>query len=230
MRQRILLIEDDLDISNMIERFLTKEGYTLVCAYDGETAIEILKKDFFTLLVLDLMLPKMDGITCLKAIRMQSLVPIIILSAKGSDIDKALGLGFGADDYLAKPFSMTELLARVKALIRRASYQKEMSVNSIQIGALSILPDTYSVLKKDQTIQLTLKEFKILYLLAMNGNKIFTKEEIYQRVWKEDYYEDANVINVHISRLREKIEDNPSRPKYVKTIWGIGYRWGSESD
>ncbi|MBS7531017.1 response regulator transcription factor [Hazenella sp. IB182353] len=230
MRQRILLIEDDLDISNMIERFLTKEGYTLVCAYDGETAIEILKKDSFTLLVLDLMLPKMDGITCLKAIRMQSLVPIIILSAKGSDIDKALGLGFGADDYLAKPFSMTELLARVKALIRRASYQKEMSVNSIQIGALSILPDTYSVLKKDQTIQLTLKEFKILYLLAMNGNKIFTKEEIYQRVWKEDYYEDANVINVHISRLREKIEDNPSRPKYVKTIWGIGYRWGSESD
>ncbi|WLR43414.1 response regulator transcription factor [Bacillus carboniphilus] len=230
MGKRILLIEDDLHISKMVVDFLTKEGYIVVCAYDGELAVEMMKKDAFDLLILDLMLPNMDGIDCLKIIRMDSLVPIMILSAKDSDIDKALGLGFGADDYLAKPFSLTELLARVKALIRRASYKTKENVDSIKLDGIEILPNSYSVIKNNQTIQLTLKEFQILNMLATNRNKIFTKEELYRRVWKEAYYEDANIINVHISRLREKIEEDPSSPKHVKTIWGIGYRWGDPHD
>ncbi|WP_425432244.1 response regulator transcription factor [Gracilibacillus orientalis] len=212
----------------MVDNFLRKEGYTIVCAYDGEKAIETVQQESFDLLILDLMLPKKDGIECLKTIRMHSLVPIIILSAKGSDLDKALGLGFGADDYLSKPFSMTELLARVKALLRRAGYQIEQNDQVTKVDGLEILPATYSVKKNNQSIQLTLKEFQILQLLIGQRNKIFTKEEIYRRVWKEDYYEDANIINVHISRLREKIEDNPSSPLYVKTIWGIGYKWGDQ--
>ncbi|WP_208591258.1 response regulator transcription factor [Gracilibacillus suaedae] len=228
MSQRILLIEDDANISEMVDNFLSEEGYTIVCVYDGETAIETVQQESFDLLILDLMLPKKDGIECLKVIRTHSLVPIMILSAKGSDLDKALGLGFGADDYLAKPFSMTELLARLKALLRRAGYQTEQNDQVTKVEGLEILPDTYSVMKNNQSIQLTLKEFKILQLLIGQRNKIFTKEEIYRRVWKEDYYEDANIINVHISRLREKIEDNPSSPLYVKTIWGIGYKWGDQ--
>ncbi len=212
----------------MIASFLDKEGYSVACEFDGEAGIESVQKNKFDLVILDLMLPKKDGLECLRTIRLHSLVPVIILSAKGSDVDKALGLGFGADDYLSKPFSMTELLARIKALLRRAGYQAESSFNKPQqFGGLSIIPDTYSVVKNDRPIQLTLKEFDILQLLANQRQKVFTKEEIYRRVWKEEYYEDANVINVHIRRLREKIEDDPSSPKYVKTIWGIGYMWGS---
>ena len=163
----------------------------------------------------------------MKIIREKSSIPIVIMSAKDQDIDKALGLGLGADDYISKPFSMIELLARVKAAIRRAtkySSHQEKAENIIHIGDLTIDITNFSVTKKKEQIKLTSKEFEILKLFATNRNRVFTKEQIYHFVWNEEYYGDENIINVHMRRLREKIEEDPSKPQYIKTLWGIGYK------
>lgn len=226
---KILLVEDDVEISEMVSVQLGKEGFDLVKAVDGEEAIVNFAKYAFDLVILDLMIPKVSGMDILKSIRENSKVPVLIMSAKDSDVDKALGLGFGADDYLTKPFSMIELTARVKAIIRRATdYSKEeQAVNSFrQIGDLSIDLENFSVLKKGTEIKLTSKEFSILKLFVTNPSRVFTKAQLYRFIWNDDYYGDENVINVHIRRLREKIEDNPSDPCYIKTIWGIGYKLG----
>ena len=184
--------------------------------------------DDFDLVVLDLMMPKMDGMETLKLIREKSSVPILIMSAKDSDVDKAIGLGFGADDYITKPFSMIEISARIKAGIRRATKysgsQKEEEKLSVKLGDITIDLENFSVIKNGQQIQLTSKEFEILKLFVSNPNRVFTKAQIYSFVWKEEYYGDENVINVHMRRVREKIEDDPSNPKYIKTLWGIGYK------
>ena len=184
-------------------------------------------KDSFDLILLDIMLPNLDGLEAMKIIREKSSIPIVIMSAKDQDIDKALGLGLGADDYISKPFSMIELLARVKAAIRRAtkySSHQEKAKNIIHIGDLTIDITNFSVTKKKEHIKLTSKEFEILKLFATNRNRVFTKEQIYHYVWNEEYYGDENIINVHMRRLREKIEDDPSKPQYIKTLWGIGYK------
>ena len=227
MQDHILLVEDDQSICEMVEKYLTKEGFSITTANDGEQAIVQFSQGSFDLILLDIMLPNLDGLEAMKIIREKSSIPIVIMSAKDQDIDKALGLGLGADDYISKPFSMIELLARVKAAIRRAtkySSHQEKAENIIHIGDLTIDITNFSVTKKKEYIKLTSKEFEILKLFATNRNRVFTKEQIYHFVWNEEYYGDENIINVHMRRLREKIEEDPSKPQYIKTLWGIGYK------
>ncbi|MFB9327648.1 response regulator transcription factor [Paenibacillus aurantiacus] len=231
MSKRILLAEDDHEISQLIESHLRQENYTVYAAHDGEEAAALFEREPFDLILLDLMLPKLSGMELLKRIRETSVVPVLVISAKGSDLDKALGLGFGADDYVSKPFSMIELTARVQAAIRRATQyiQPESSPAAPPVMSFKDLTldlHTFSANVKGKRVQLTAKEFHILKLFLSHRNRVFTKEQIYQLVWEDDYYGNENVINVHIRRLREKIEDDPSSPQYIRTIWGIGYKMG----
>jgi DNA-binding response OmpR family regulator len=231
MPKRILLAEDDHEISQLIESHLKQENYTVYTANDGEEAAAFIEKEEFDLILLDLMLPKINGMDLLKRIRESSVVPVLIISAKGSDLDKALGLGFGADDYLSKPFSMIELTARVQAVIRRATQYTQTESNpadppTISFKDLILDLHTFSAIVKGNSVQLTSKEFHILKLFLTHRSRVFTKEQIYQLIWEDDYYGNENVINVHIRRLREKIEEEPSTPQYIRTIWGIGYKMG----
>lgn len=227
MNKKLLIIEDDISLSEMVSDYLKKEGYVLSHAFDGEEAIQKYKQNTFDLIILDIMMPKMDGIEVMKQIRMESSIPILIVSAKDTDVEKALGLELGADDYLCKPFSLIEFSARVKAALRRADYSKEeIGEKTLQYKELTADPNNFSVWKQENKIQLTAKEFAILLLFLNHPDHVFTKAQIYQSVWKDDYFGDENVINVHIRRLREKIEDSPSNPKYITTLWGIGYKLG----
>ncbi|OCX55528.1 DNA-binding response regulator [Lysinibacillus sp. AR18-8] len=228
MQKHILLVEDDEAIREMVDNYLTMEGFQVTTATNGEEALQNCLQNIFDLVILDIMIPKLNGLEVLKIIREQAALPIIIMSAKDSDVDKALGLGLGADDYIAKPFSMLEFSARVKAVIRRAtkySSQAEQKQEVLEIDNLKIDIVNFSITKSGQEIKLTSKEFSILKLFVTNRHKVFTKEQIYQMIWKDAYYGDENIINVHIRRLREKIEDDPSHPHYIKTLWGIGYKF-----
>ncbi|MFJ5790858.1 response regulator transcription factor [Lysinibacillus sp. NPDC093197] len=227
MQKHILLVEDDEAIREMVDKFLTMEGFAVTSVTNGEEAVQICLSKTFDLVILDIMMPKLDGLEVLKIIREKEALPIIMMSAKDSDVDKALGLGLGADDYIAKPFSMLEFSARVKAAIRRAtqySSSMEETKGTLTIGNLVIDVVNFSVKKDQQQVKLTSKEFAILKLFITNRNRVFTKQQIYQLIWNDEYYGDENIINVHIRRLREKIEDDPSNPKYIKTLWGIGYK------
>ena len=236
MSQRILLVEDDEAISEMVRSYLIKENYEIETAFDGDAAVKIFSTSApFDLVLLDLMLPKRSGTDILQSIRATSLVPVLIMSAKDSDVDKALGLGFGADDYITKPFSMIELAARVKAAIRRAGYAAASlkpdeadrgEVNEVTLGDLTVDLDNFSARKNGIEIKLTAKEFHILKLFVTHPGRVFTKAQVYSVVWADEYYGDENVINVHMRRLREKIENDPSRPEVIKTLWGIGYKLG----
>ena len=216
---KILLVEDDIEISTMLKNFLITENFEVITALDGESACEKFFSDNFSLVLLDLMIPKMNGIEVMSKIREHNTVPIIIISAKDTDSDKTLGLGLGADDYITKPFSVTEVLARIKANIRRSTqYAMGTSMEQpvITQGVLSMNLNDYSVKKNGKEIELTAKEFEILKLLL----------QIYSLVWNDAYLGDENAVNVHISRLRTKIEDNPRDPQYIITVWGIGYKLG----
>ncbi len=230
VQKSILLVEDDREISKLVTCHLEQENFTVLTSFDGEEALALLKKNEVDLILLDLMLPKLSGVDFLKQIRATSLIPVLIISAKGSDIDKALGLGFGADDYISKPFSMLELTARVHAAIRRATqYLPSENVPTsaiLHFKELSLDLKTFSALIKGKNVQLTSKEFHILKLFMTNQSRVFTKEQIYHFIWEDDYYGNENVINVHIRRLRGKIEVDPSNPQYIRTIWGIGYKLG----
>lgn len=226
---KILLIEDDTEISEMLKNFLMTENFEVVTAYDGESACEKFFADEYSIVLLDLMIPKINGMEVMKTIRAASTVPIMIISAKDTDSDKTLGLGLGADDYVTKPFSVAEVLARIKANIRRnTQYAAGVSAeeDSITKGELTLNTSDYSVMKNGEKIELTAKEFEILHLLMKNPRKVYTKEQMYAKVWNDAYMGDENAVNVHISRLRNKIEDNPREPKYVVTVWGIGYKLG----
>ncbi len=228
MQKHILLVEDDDAIREMVENYLSMEGFTVTTAINGEDALQNCLNQSFDLVILDIMLPKLNGLEVLKIIREQEALPIIIMSAKVSDVDKALGLGLGADDYIAKPFSMLEFSARVKAAIRRAtkySGRADSKQEVLEIGNLKIDIVNFSIDRNGQEVKLTSKEFAILKLFVTNRQRVFTKEQIYQLIWQDTYYGDENIINVHIRRLREKIEDNPSNPQYIKTLWGIGYKF-----
>ncbi|MFP7492932.1 response regulator transcription factor [Terribacillus saccharophilus] len=227
MQETILLVEDDTQINEMVASHLKREGYTIFTAFDGQEALDLFARESVDLVILDLMLPAHSGLDIVQLIRRDSMLPILIMSAKDSDVDKALGLGFGADDYIGKPFSLIELTARVKAALRRSkqySMQQEEKEQIVSVHDLRIDLQNYTVSKNGKHINLTVKEFEILCLLATSPNQVFTKGQLFESVWKEAYYGDDNVINVHIRRLREKIEDDASAPKYIKTIWGIGYK------
>lgn len=226
---KILLVEDDTEISEMLKNYLTMENFEVVCAADGQEACRLFDSTAFSLVLLDLMIPKISGMDVMQHIRGKSVVPIIILSAKDSETDKTLGLGLGADDYITKPFSVTEVMARIKANIRRATQYDTSSLavpDLLSAGALTMNLTDYTVSKNGEKIDLTAKEFEILKLLLQNPQKVYTKEQIYSLVWNDAYLGDENAVNVHISRLRNKIEDNPREPRYIVTIWGIGYKLG----
>ncbi|MBB6634197.1 response regulator transcription factor [Cohnella thailandensis] len=225
---RILIIEDDPAILEMLRSALGREGFLIDEATDGIEGLALFSGRDYDLVLVDLMLPRLDGMEVIRRIREKSNVPILIMSAKDGDVDKALGLGFGADDYIQKPFSTIELSARMKAAIRRAtvySSAERQTDPSMSIGELELDLENFSVKKKGQEVRLTAKEFEILKLFATNKNRVFTKSQLYGLIWNDDYMGDENVINVHIRRLREKIEEDPSRPAYIKTLWGIGYKW-----
>lgn len=222
----ILAVDDDKEIVKAIEIYLGKENYKIYKAYDGEEALEQIKQNDIHLVILDIMMPKKDGIEALTEIRKNRNIPVIILSAKSEDIDKINGLNIGADDYVTKPFNPVELIARVNALIRR--YTKlgaiEEKQGVIKNGELIIDDELKKVTVDGKTIKLTPTEYNILKFLTQNKGKVFSIEEIYKNVWEGECYAAENVIAVHIRHIREKIEINPKEPRYLKVIWGIGYK------
>lgn len=233
-KHKILLVEDDMEISEMLRNYLSTENYELVCAADGEEACSVFDKSAFSLVLLDLMIPKISGMEVMQHIRANSVVPIIIVSAKDTETDKALGLGLGADDYITKPFSVVEVLARIKANIRRTEQYSNLSgvpvaPETLSIGDLTLNLTDYTAIKAGKKIELTAKEFEILKLLMQNPKRVYTKEQLYFLVWKDNYCGDENAVNVHISRLRNKIEDDSRNPRYILTVWGIGYKLGELS-
>lgn len=222
----ILVVDDDREIVDSIAIFLSGENYTVFKAYDGIEALEQLSEKEIHLLILDIMMPKMDGIKTLMKLRESKNIPVILLSAKSEDADKILGLTAGADDYVTKPFNPSELVARVKSQLRRYTTLGSMveQPNHIKIDGLSIHTENKTVKVDGEEVRLTPLEYKILELLAKNRGRVFSTEEIYQRVWNEDNIVGDNTIAVHIRHIREKIEINPKEPKYLKVVWGIGYK------
>lgn len=223
----ILVVEDDKDINSLISRYLKKQNYSVHSVFDGKEALELISSNDYHLIILDLMLPEVDGYTVLEVIRKQKNTPVLILSAKSDEIDKIEALDLGADDYITKPFTVGELLARVNAQVRRfvlLNSSNQTTSNILKFKNLRLNLDTYEVFKDDKLISLSAKEFEILRLFIENPNKVFSKPHIYREIWKDEYLGDDNVVMVQINRLRSKIEDNSSNPTYIQTVWGIGYR------
>jgi len=227
IRNKILIVDDEVEICDLISIYIKNEGYEPIKAKDGLEALEILKKEKIDLIILDIMMPNLNGIdTCIK-IRKDNNIPIIMLSAKSEDMDKILGLSTGADDYLTKPFNPLELVARVKSQLRRYKVLNNYAnkkENVINIGELEIYLDEHEVKKNDRVIKLTPTEFDILKLLSINKGIVFSAERIYEKVWGDSFFDSANTVMVHIRRLREKIEDNGRNAQYIKTVWGVGYK------
>lgn len=226
MQQRILVCDDDRDIVEAIRIFLEEEGYAVSKAYDGEQALRILEEMPVHLLLLDVMMPKLDGLTALRKIRQTKSIPIIVLSAKTQDADKILGLSLGADDYVSKPFNPLELVARVKSQLRRYTEYDNLSAQEgkLRAGGLAFDEEKRAFFLDGELLSLTKIEYKILQLLMQNPGRIFSSEEIYERVWEEEALGMANTVAVHIRHIREKIEIDPKDPRYVKVVWGIGYK------
>ena len=234
MPKKILVVDDEKPISDIIKFNLTKEGFDVETAYDGEEAVEKVEEYNPDLMILDLMLPKKDGLEVAREVRQTHDMPIIMVTAKGGEIDKVLGLEMGADDYVTKPFSNRELVARVKANLRSRDIvkkavevnqqkEKEQESNDIQIGNLLIKPDAYLVEKNGEKIELTHREFELLYYMAQHMDQVMTREHLLQTVWGYDYFGDVRTVDVTVHRLREKIEDNPVRTKILVTRRGVGY-------
>lgn len=227
-QETILIVDDDQDIVEFISLLLSKEHYNSIEALSAQEALTYLESEDIKLIILDIMMPIIDGIELCRRIRESKSIPIIMLSAKTSDMDKVIGLGAGADDYISKPFSSIELIARIKAQLRRYTYlnNKSQAVtdHKIHINELTIDPAARSVAVYGKTVKLTKTEYDILLLLAENRNRVFTMEEIYEKVWKEHYFAGNNSVMVHIARLREKIEDHLRETKIIKNIWGVGYK------
>lgn len=222
----ILLAEDEQDLRTLISLHLSKEGFRVFEAEDGEAAIKIFNENPINLAILDVMMPKVDGFTVINEIRSKNDIPVIFVTARGEDCDKVLGLGLGADDYVVKPFSPIVLLARVQAQLRRYYKYKNGTCidNNLTIGDLTLNKESCILCKKNSPLELNAKEYKIIELLMENPGKVYTKKQLYEKVWGDSYYGDDNTIMVHISHLRDKIEDNPRSPEYLKTIRGIGYK------
>ena len=229
MGQKVLLVEDNMIISRSLETKLKEEMFEVKPVFNGEDAIKQFDMMPYDVVLLDLMLPIKNGDEVLRHIRSKGDIPVIIISTKDSDVEKTINLGLGADDYLSKPFSMLELVARVKAVLRRSQKSVEKTLKqNFKIFDIEINLNNYVVTKKGEVVDLTLKEFEILKLLLTHPDQTFSKQLMYRTIWGEEYYFNDNVINVHIRRLREKIEDSPSEPKIVVTMWGFGYKLGTE--
>lgn len=224
----ILIAEDEKDIRNLLKLQLEQEGYSVFAAKDGIEALEVIQNQAIDLAILDVMMPRLDGFNLLRKIRQTSKIPVIFLTARGDEMDKILGLGIGADDYLVKPFSMAELLARVGAQLRRNieySSEKLQASSRLEYGNLCLDKDACCIYKDNVLVELNAKEYMLLKYLMENPERVFTKKQLYMSVWNEDLYYDDNTVMVHMSHIRNKIESDPKNPEYIKTIRGIGYKF-----
>ncbi|KNF08194.1 regulatory protein VanR [Gottschalkia purinilytica] len=228
MNEKILIVEDDFEIASVIREYLERTGYSTVWASTGKEGINEFNNDNFDLIIVDIMMPEMDGLTLCKNIRIKSEVPILIISAKNKDEDKVKGLNIGADDYLTKPFSLIELEARVRSHLRRYRKYINRNVNGKILeydGGLKVCKDTESFELKNEKLHLTSKEIALFFLMSQNPNKIFSKAELYESIWGEMDVEGNNTVTVHVKSLREKLKDNIKHPKFIETVWGKGYRF-----
>lgn len=223
MAKKVLVVDDEKLIVKGIRFSLEQDGMEVDCAYDGEEALTMIKNKEYDIILLDVMLPKLTGFEVCQQVREFSSVPIVMLTAKGEDMDKILGLEYGADDYITKPFNILEVKARIKAIIRRTSPKPREAARVIENGDLKLDCEGRRVYIAGREINLTAKEFELLELLVVNANKVYSRENLLKLVWGNDYPGDVRTVDVHVRRLREKIEKNPSEPKYVHTKWGIGY-------
>ena len=220
---KILVVDDEKVIVKGIKYNLEQEGYQVVCAYDGEEAVNLAKDSSIDLILLDVMLPKMDGLTACRTIRSFSNVPIIMLTARSEDIDKILGLEYGADDYITKPFNIREVASRIKAILRRVNPAPKGNSDVLVSGDITLDYNFRRIKIKDKTIELTGKEFDLVDLFVKNPGRVYTRENLLDIAWGVDYPGDVRTVDVHIRRLREKIEENPAEPLYIMTKWGVGY-------
>ncbi|MEW9672450.1 response regulator transcription factor [Ammoniphilus sp. 3BR4] len=226
-KEVILIVDDEKEIRNLIEIYLRNEGFHVVMATNGQEALSIVQQQDIHLIILDIMMPKMDGIQFCRKVREWKEMPIIMLSAKTDDMDKILGLTTGADDYVSKPFNPIELMARVKSQLRRYmrfSRPLEQQPDEIVIDDMVINHHTHMVTVDGREIKLTPREFAILELLARNRGMVFSGEHIYEKVWNDGFFQSDNTVMVHIRKIREKIEENPRKPRFIKTVWGVGYK------
>ncbi len=219
------MVDDDPNISEVVALYLEREGYVVDVALDGDEALKKTRSHPPDLVVLDLMLPKVDGLEICRILRSQSSVAIIMLTAKGEETDKLVGLNLGADDYISKPFSPRELVARVKAVLRRSSFPSRYEGESLLFQDLHIRPSTRTVKVQGDEVELTAKEFDLLLFLVQHPNQVFSREQLLNSVWDYEYFGDASTVTVHVRRLREKIETDPTRPRYILTVWGVGYKF-----
>jgi two-component system response regulator VanR len=228
-KETILIVDDEKEIRDLIAIYLKNEGYKVLQAENGAEALEMVQQEDIDLIVLDIMMPKLDGLAFTLKVREKKDMPIIMLSAKSEDMDKIHGLSTGADDYMTKPFNPLELIARIKSQLRRyvrmsKAAQAEPKENEIEIDDLVINTATHEVKVGGREVRLTKTEFDILELLARNRGRVFSAEHIYEKVWNEPFYRSDNTVMVHIRKIREKIEENSRKPKYIKTVWGVGYK------
>ncbi|TCP29409.1 two-component system response regulator ResD [Scopulibacillus darangshiensis] len=237
MSYKILVVDDEANITDVSKRYLEREDFDVILASDGVEALEKWQSESPDLIVLDVMMPKKDGWQVCEEIRNEDEVPIIMLTARGEEMDRIMGLTMGADDYITKPFSPRELVLRVKTIFRRMNigYKKKAKddlskSNRITYGRLDIDPETRIVLINNREIDLTIKEFDVLWLLASHPNQVFSRNQLLDQIWELDYFGDTTTVTVHISRLREKIEAIPSKPRFIKTVWGIGYKFEDRDD
>ena len=230
MAKKVLVVDDEKLIVKGIRFSLEQDGMDVDCAYDGEEALAMARANEYDMILLDIMLPKMDGFEVCQAIREFSDMPIVMLTAKGDDMDKILGLEYGADDYITKPFNILEVKARIKAIMRRTygPREKKETTSVIVKGDLRLDCDSCRLFIHDKEVNLTAKEFDLLELLVKNENKVYSREDLLGLVWGKDYPGDVRTVDVHVRRLREKIEANPSEPKYVHTKWGVGYYYSQK--
>ena len=230
MAKKVLVVDDEKLIVKGIRFSLEQDGMEVDCAYDGEEAFQMAKENEYDMILLDVMLPKMNGFEVCQAIREFSDMPIVMLTAKGDDMDKILGLEYGADDYITKPFNILEVKARIKAIMRRTAPVKPKTVNEsvVEKGDLRLDCDSRRLFVQGQEVNLTAREFELLELFVKNENKVYSRENLLSLIWGKDYPGDVRTVDVHVRRLREKIESNPSEPKYVHTKWGVGYYYNQK--
>lgn len=229
---RVLIADDEKEIRDLLKKYLERELYTVDIAINGEEALRLFEQNKYNLIILDLMMPKVDGIEVCRRLRNKTNIPILMLTAKDQEVDKVLGLGIGADDYITKPFSINEVVARVKALMRRflilGSNASTQEKTILTFKGLTIDVKKYTVNIDGQDIPLTGKELELLKFFASNPEQVFTKTQLFRNVWDSNYIEDDNTVMVHIRKLRKKIEIDPSNPKFIQTVWGIGYKFVGE--